>query len=167
MRNSLKLVRLRPGAVFPTRATPGSFGYDLSVPEDFEFFGVPAGKTVILPTGWRLGADLPLVESAVMVPGEHGAKAEVVGGVSMLILPRSSTPLKYDLTVSNSPGLIDSDYTGELGVILRNNGTEDVLLKGGQRVAQFILVFVDFFPLEEVKEAEQSEDRAGFGSTGS
>ena len=166
MRNTLKLIRLRPGAVLPTRATAGSFGYDLAVPEDFDAFGVPAGQTVILPTGWRLGDNLPLVESAVMVPGEHGLKAEVVGGVSMMILPRSSLPLKHGLIVGNSPGLIDSDYTGEIGVILHNVGKENIMLHGGQRIAQFILVFVDFFPLEEVEIAEQTAERAGFGSTG-
>lgn len=159
-REVLTLVRLNPNAVFPTRATPLSFGYDITTCEDFT---INPGETKIIGSGWRLGSELPLVESAEL--GDAGPT--LVGGVAMLVLPRSSLPLKWGLTVANSPGLIDADYTGEIGVIVSNPATSvPKTVPAGTRIAQFILCYLDTFSFVEVAEPKQARERGGFGSTG-
>lgn len=154
MRNPIKLLRVHPDAMLPKRATPGSFGFDLTNTEPIAF---EPGQTKIVGTGWKLAAALPMAESA-----EGGQ----VGGIAMLILPRSSLGLKYGLCIENSPGLIDADYTGEIGLVLRNFSPRYVSIPAGIKLAQLITSFVDFFPFVEVVEAGLRPERGGFGSTG-
>ena len=136
-------VKIRGSGVIPSKATVGSLGYDLAINEHMVIL---PGATEIAPTGIYLAEDLPY-------------------GVGMFILPRSSLFLKYSLLIVNSPGLIDKDYSGEIGIILYNVGDQLVRLKKGTRVAQ--IVFPKLFEIDVV-ETENNEDRnrVGFGSTG-
>jgi len=84
----------------------------------------------------------------------------------MLILPRSSLPLKYGLIVANAPGLIDADYTGEIGVIVHNVTDKYVNLESGTRIAQAVFVWLALPPVIEVEDSDAREERGGFGSTG-
>lgn len=97
--NQVKTVKLYPmheGVEAPTLGSSLASGYDLKVWGDHEIL---PGETKILPTGLKL--------------------ADVLGpGVDMQVRPRSSTPLKYGLIIANSPGTIDGDYTGEIGIIV-------------------------------------------------
>lgn len=159
-RQVLSLVRLHPDAVFPKRATRLSYGFDLAT---CETVNIGPLETKIIGTGWRLGNELPVVESAEL--GDTGP--ELVGGVAMLVLPRSSLMLKWGLMIPNSPGLIDGDYTGEIGVLAFNpNPIESRVIPKGTKIAQFVTCYLDTFPFVEVAEAKQTAERGGFGSTG-
>ena len=117
MTTEISFTKIDPEASLPARATAGSFGYDLAT---LEKRTIGPRETTILKTGMKLAADLPCE------PGD---------GVAMLILPRSSLPLKYGLILPNSPGLIDADYGGEIGVIVHNLKDESVTLEAGTRIA--------------------------------
>ena len=96
-----------------------------------------------------------------------GLKMELPEGMECQVRPRSGLALKYGLTIPNSPGTIDPDYRGELGVLIRNEGLNPVTIYRGDRIAQ--LVFHRFSTPEiiesqELKTTERGED--GFGSTG-
>lgn len=147
MTTSLPLARIADGSRLPDRATDGSFGYDISTLESCE---ISARETTIVHTGLKLAADLP---------------TSVDEGVAMLILPRSSLPLRHGLILPNSPGLIDADYGGEIGVIVHNLRDEPVRLEAGTRIAQAVFVKV---LLPSIVSADEDPDRTrgGFGSTG-
>ena len=84
-----------------------------------------------------------------------------------LILPRSGMALKHGITVLNSPGTIDSNYRGEIGVILINTSHENYWIKRGDRIAQIVfqeVAHAEFEIVEALTETERGE--AGFGSTG-
>lgn len=159
-RQTIPLIRVNPKAVLPTRATAGSFGYDLTIPDTHTIF---PGETKVLGTGWKLAIGLPAIETAQI---DSSGNRETVGGVSLLVLPRGSLCLKYGLIVPNSPGLVDMDYTGEIGVIAHNIKQEPVTIYEGTRIAQAVLVMMDFFPIVEGFEMAEREERGGFGSTG-
>ena len=81
--------------------------------------------------------------------------------------PRSGLSLKYGITVLNSPGTIDSDYRGEIKVILINHGNEDFLIKNNDRIAQLVFNEVVKVSFKEVNNLDHtSRDQKGFGSTG-
>lgn len=83
------------------------------------------------------------------------------------IRPRSGLALKYGITVLNTPGTIDSDYRGEIGVILINLGENDFVVERGMRIAQMIISSTVQADIIEVKELnETSRGIGGFGSTG-
>ena len=146
--DAIALKRLDDEAHLPRRATDGSFGYDLATVERAT---VGARETKILPCGFQLARDLPHSRS---------------GGTAMLILPRSSLPLKYGLILPNSPGLVDADYAGPIGIIVHNLRDEEVILQAGTRIAQVIFVQLAFPALEEAAIADPTRERGGFGSTG-
>jgi dUTP pyrophosphatase len=132
----------------PDRATRGSFGYDLATVADET---VGARETRILSCGFRLARDLP--------HDEHE-------GLAMLILPRSSLPLKYGLILPNAPGLIDADYAEPIGIIVHNLRDDPVTLTAGTRIAQALFVRVAFPAMEIVDDVDGARTRGGFGSTG-
>lgn len=146
--SSIHLKRLAPGAQLPRRATSGSFGYDLATAEDET---VAPRETRILPCGFQLARDLPHDET---------------GGLAMLILPRSSLALKFGLILPNSPGLVDADYAGPIGILVHNLRDEPVALPAGTRIAQAVFVRIEYPELSEVEKADPARDRGGFGSTG-
>lgn len=119
-----------------------------------------------------VGCDLHSHEDAVIKPGKRalvstGLKLEIPYGIGAYVCPRSGLAIKNGITVLNAPGVIDSDYRGEIKVILHNAGEEEFYVKKGDRIAQLI-----FFPIiqaifqrsEELSETDRGE--GGFGSTG-
>ena len=115
-----------------------------------------------------IDADAPLVLKAgarALVP--TGLTLALPGGFEAQVRPRSGLALKQGVTLVNSPGTIDSDYRGEIGVILINHGQEDVVVTRGMRIAQLVIAPVIQARLVELDELDQSERGAGgFGSTG-
>ena len=116
--------------------------------------------------------DLSCVEAFSLVPGERalvrtGVAIALPDGYAGLVLPRSGLALRAGVTVLNAPGLIDSGYRGEIGVLLINHGTEPVTLGRGERIAQLVIQPVARATLVEVRELEGSQrGTGGFGSTG-
>jgi dUTP pyrophosphatase len=121
------------------------------------------------------GADLgALLQSSdiVLAPGERaavptGLRIELPKGWEAQVRPRSGLALKNGVTCLNSPGTIDSDYRGEVKVILINLGAEPFTIRSGDRIAQLVVAPVArarFLAVDELKESERGV--GGFGSTG-
>ncbi len=108
----------------------------------------------------------------LLAPGERalvptGLFLEIPAGCEAQVRPRSGLALKRGLTVLNSPGTIDADYRGEVGVILVNLSSEEQRIEKGERVAQLIFSAVARAELVEVEELGETErGSGGFGSTG-
>lgn len=127
----------------PAYATTGSAGLDLRA--DVEVALAP-GERALVPTG--LAVEIP--------PGCEGQ-----------VRPRSGLALRHGLTMANAPGTIDSDYRGEVGVILVNLGQEPVRLARGERIAQLVVARYERVELAEVAELEATaRGSGGFGHTG-
>ncbi|MDP4593704.1 MAG: dUTP diphosphatase [Beijerinckiaceae bacterium] len=102
----------------------------------------------------------------VLVP--TGLVFQIPEGFEGQVRPRSGLALRYGITVLNSPGTIDSDYRGEIGVILINLGSEPFEITRGMRIAQLVVAQVNQGQLMEVLELKETErGDGGFGSTGS
>ncbi len=131
----------------PVYETTGSAGMDLraAVPEEAPITLQP-GARALIPAGFAIG--LP-----------EGYEAQV--------RPRSGLALKHGVTCLNSPGTIDSDYRGEVGVILINHGAEPFVIQRGERIAQMIVSPVVQSSWIEVETLDETARGAGgFGSTG-
>jgi len=122
--------------------------------------------------GFDLMAAIPDNASLVIEPHAHaliptGLAIAVPSGFEAQIRPRSGLALRNGVTVLNSPGTIDSDYRGEVGVILINHGTEPFVVTRGLRIAQMVLAPVARAALIETNELDQTlRGIGGFGSTG-
>jgi dUTP pyrophosphatase len=125
--------------------------------------------------GMDLAANLPAEARATGIAVAPGARALVPTGLSLAIpagwevqlRPRSGLALRHGLTLLNSPGTIDSDYRGEVGVIVINHGDETVTVEHGMRIAQMVLAPVARMTLTEAPElAGTGRGASGFGSTG-
>jgi dUTP pyrophosphatase len=132
---------------------------------------VPEYKTAGA-AGMDLCADLPGDDEAHVYPGHlqlipTGLSLAIPEGFEGQIRPRSGLALKQSLTVLNSPGTLDSDYRGPVGIILYNAGSETRIIKHGDRIAQLVICPVATATLEVVEDLD-STDRGsgGFGSTG-
>jgi dUTP pyrophosphatase len=116
--------------------------------------------------------DVVSAEDVVIAPGARHAVATglavaIPEGFEIQVRPRSGLALKHGITVPNTPGTIDSDYRGELKVILINLGAEPFTIARGDRVAQLVLAPVVQAAWDEVAELDATERGAGgFGSTG-
>ena len=105
-------------------------------------------------------------------PGERalvptGLAVEIPAGFEGQVRPRSGLALRHGLTLLNSPGTIDADYRGEIGVLLVNLGQEPVLIQRGERIAQLIVAPVSRASWVEVRElGETGRASGGFGHTG-
>lgn len=133
------------GLSLPAYATAGSAGLDLSAAVAGEVVLEP-GDRALIPTGLSIG--LPT-------------------GFEAQVRPRSGLALKHGVTVLNSPGTIDADYRGEVGVILINLGREPFTVHRGERVAQMVIAPVARAALAETASLAASErGSGGFGSTG-
>jgi len=118
------------------------------------------------------GFDLHSIEDVIIKSGERkligtGLAFEIERGYEMQIRPRSGLAYKHGITVLNSPGTIDSDYRGEIKVLLINLGNEDFEIKKGERIAQAVIAPVVQAEFEEVDElSDTKRGSSGFGSTG-
>jgi dUTP pyrophosphatase len=118
------------------------------------------------------GMDLRADEPVELAPGERrlvptGIAVAIPPGFEGQIRPRSGLALKHGLGIPNAPGTVDSDYRGEVGVILLNWGREPVRLARGERIAQLVIAPVTRAALQEVTELPGSDrGGGGFGSTG-
>jgi dUTP pyrophosphatase len=118
------------------------------------------------------GCDLKSDEDLVLAAGEirlvkTGLKISIPSGVVGMVCPRSGLAMKHGVTVLNAPGIVDSGYRGDVGVILINAGTEDFEIKAGDRIAQLVFVpylVASWYPVVELNESERGS--GGFGSTG-
>ena len=129
----------------PSRASEGSAGFDLRAALEDTLVLEP-GSRALVPTGLRM---------------------EIPAGWEGQVRPRSGLALRQGLTVLNSPGTIDSDYRGEVGVILVNLGSEPVVLGRGDRVAQLLFAPVAPAEWQEVEFLDSTErGEGGFGSSG-
>lgn len=131
---------LDPGATLPKRQTAGSAGYDLATNEHFELL---PGQRRLVKTGL-----------SIAVPdGTYGRVA-----------PRSGLAVKYG--IQTMAGVIDSDYRGELGVVLINHGSETFRAIRGDRIAQLVIERVDTPDVQVVDDLDDtSRGAGGFGST--
>lgn len=120
------------------------------------------------------GADLCAAVGAdvTIAPGERqlvptGLSIALPPGYEAQVRPRSGLALKHGVTVLNSPGTIDADYRGEVGVVLINHGSEPFVISRGARIAQMVIAPVTHMAVREVVSLPASERGAGgFGSTG-
>jgi dUTP pyrophosphatase len=127
----------------PEYETPGSAGLDVKCTNDF---AIDSGGRCLVSTGLFV---------------------EVPQGYELQVRPRSGLAIKHGITVLNSPGTIDSDYRGEIGVILINHGPRSVEFYAGDRIAQLVLVKVEqvqWLPVQSLTGTKRGEK--GFGSTG-
>lgn len=123
-------------------------------------------------TSGAAGMDVVSAEDTVIAPGARHAVATglalaIPPGFEIQVRPRSGLALKHGITVPNTPGTIDSDYRGELKVILINLGSEPFKVRRGDRVAQLVLapvVRASWLKVEELDETVRGS--GGFGSTG-
>ncbi len=135
------------GLTLPSYETAGAAGCDLraAAPENAPVVLVP-GERAIIPTG--LAIALPM-------------------GFEAQVRPRSGLAAKFGVSCVNSPGTIDADYRGEIKVILINHGTDDFVIRRGDRIAQMVIapVWQAVFTEEETLD-ETARGAGGFGSTG-
>jgi dUTP pyrophosphatase len=116
--------------------------------------GVPEGAAIAIPPGAR-----------ALIP--TGFALELPRGYEAQVRPRSGLALKHGVTLLNSPGTIDSDYRGELMVILINHGDEPFLVRRGERIAQLVIAPVSHAEIVAAEElATTARGPGGFGSTG-
>ena len=136
---------------------------------------LPHGEGLALPayaTPGSAGMDVLAAEDVTLAPGGRHAVASgfsvaIPEGYEIQVRPRSGLALKHGISVPNTPGTIDSDYRGELKVILINHGRDPFLIARGDRVAQLVLAPVTRALWDEVAELDDTVRGAGgFGSTG-
>ena len=137
---------------------------------------LPHGEGLDLPhyaTSGAAGMDVVSAEHVTIAPGARhpvatGLAMAIPHGFEIQVRPRSGLALKHGITVPNTPGTIDSDYRGELKILLINHGTEPFAIARGDRVAQLVLAPVVQARWDEVDELDDtSRGSGGFGSTGS
>lgn len=139
----VKIKKLHPQAVIPEYQTSGAAGFDFHSVEE----------CVIGFKEWKLI--------------KTGLAFEIPNGFELQVRPRSGLALKNGISVLNSPGTIDSDYRGEVGIILINHSKEDFCIKVGDRIAQGVIAEVMQVGFEVTDELSQTARGAdGFGSSG-
>lgn len=142
----IKFQLLNKDATIPTCASFGSAGYDLYA---------------------CLGKNEIFINSNERILIQTGIAIEIPHGYFGMVCSRSGLAKKFGITVLNAPGIIDSDYRGEIGVILHNGGNVPALIKNNQRIAQIIIV--PYLQTEWIQTeflSETSRGTGGFGSTG-
>ena len=139
----LKRLAHGEGLPLPAYATPGSAGMDVVAAEDVTI--APAARHAVAT----------------------GLSVAIPQGYEIQVRPRSGLAFKHGITVPNTPGTIDSDYRGELKVLLINHGSEDFAIARGDRVAQLVVAPVTQGIWQEVDELDATtRGTGGFGSTG-
>ena len=118
-----------------------------------------------LPPDLRATGMILKVANRLLVP--TGLRVAIPPGFEVQLRPRSGLALKHGITLLNAPGTVDSDYRGEIGVILYNSGSQAFLIAHGDRIAQLVVAPVIQARFVNVDELAGSERNAGgFGSTG-
>ncbi|NUN70059.1 MAG: dUTP diphosphatase [Bacteroidetes bacterium] len=129
----------------PGYATEGSAGMDIHAAVA-EPMTIPSGMTVLVPTGFSM---------------------EIPTGFEAQVRPRSGLAVKHSIGIMNAPGTIDSDFRGEVKVILTNFGTEPFTVRRGDRIAQMVVARYERVQWEEAGELTSTQRGAGgFGHTG-
>ena len=137
--------KLKPSVQLPSYKTNGASGMDLMAFID-EPIEIKPGKSCLVPTGL-----------SVAFSNEY----------EIQIRPRSGLAAKNNITVLNTPGTIDSDYRGELKIILFNHGKENFIINNNDRIAQMVLTPIVKMEIEEINELPETiRGKGGFGSTG-
>jgi dUTP pyrophosphatase len=141
----IRIINRCPDIALPSRGSELAAGYDLRAAVDAALTIAP-GARALVPTGITIA----------IPPGYEGQ-----------LRPRSGLALKSGVTLLNSPGTIDADYRGEIGVILVNHGEAPFVVEGGDRVAQLVIAAHVVADLEAVATLEETpRGVAGFGSSG-
>ena len=141
---TVHIKKISPEAKVPTYATDGASGADLYSVVDRV---IPSGTFDLIPTG-----------IAVAIPA----------GFEAQIRPRSGFALKYGITLLNTPGTIDSDYRGEVKIIVINLGEKEFAIKKGMRIAQMVFTKVERVNFQLVNELTQTvRGEGGFGHSNS
>jgi dUTP pyrophosphatase len=137
--------KLNPKIKLPSYKTEGSSGMDLMACVDQAIF-IPPKSSALIPTGL-----------SIAIPKD----------CEVQIRPRSGLAAKFNISVLNTPGTIDSDYRGELKIILYNHGNKSFEVKNNDRVAQMVLMPILKINLEEAEDLPDTvRGSGGFGSTG-
>ena len=137
--------KLNPSVQMPSYKTNGASGMDLMAFID-EPIELKPGKSCLVPTGL-----------SVAFSKEY----------EIQIRPRSGLAAKNNITVLNTPGTIDSDYRGEIKIILFNHGKENFIINNNDRIAQMVLTPIVKMEIEEINELPETiRGEGGFGSTG-
>jgi len=145
MNPRVEFKKLRPDAVVPKYMTAGAAGLDLAAAID---------APITLAPGERRLIDIGL--AVAIPPGFEGS-----------VRPRSGLAIKHGITLVNSPGVVDSDFRGQLQVIVINHGHEPFLITSGERIAQMVIAPVAQAEVVEVSAlSETARGTGGFGSTG-
>jgi dUTP pyrophosphatase len=142
---------------------------------EIKLFRLPHGEGLPLPryaSEDAVGLDVAAAEELMLQPGKRHAVAtgfaiEIPRGYEVQVRPRSGLAIKHGITCLNTPGTIDSDYRGEVKVILINLGEEPFEIRRGERIAQLVpapVLRADFVEASELAETARGE--GGFGSTG-
>jgi dUTP pyrophosphatase len=138
-------VKLRPGALAPRYMSAGAAGLDLASAADAPIALAPGARAAV-PTGLAF---------------------EIPAGFEGQVRPRSGLARKFGIGLPNAPGTIDSDYRGEVAVLLINLGSEPYVVQPGERIAQLVIAPVVQAELEEVAELSgTARGDGGFGHTG-
>lgn len=142
----IKFKKLDERAIIPEYKTPGSAGFDLQVLINSEKEILKKGEIKLFKTGL-----------AMALPNGYEAQVRSRSGIS----------LKNGIIVLNAPGTVDSDYRGEVGIIVMNCGSEDFVVENGMRLAQMIIAKYEKADIEVVDNLDETErNSGGFGSTG-
>ena len=137
--------KLNPEAKLPNYKTKGSSGMDLMACIEKSIKILP-GKSALVPTGL-----------SIAIPDD----------TEVQIRPRSGLAAKSSISVLNTPGTIDSDYRGEIKIILFNHGKENFIINNNDRIAQMVLTPIVKMEIEEINELPETiRGEGGFGSTG-
>ena len=157
----VRFKKLDPEAVIPQYKSAGAAGFDLNV--------IIKGT---IPAGLAGNNAVTTIRGTILKPGETrildtGLAVAVPAGYELQVRPRSGLAANQKCTVLNSPGTVDSDYRGEIKIILTNLNPDSVLISHGDRIAQGVIAIVPSVVILEVDELDATERGDGkFGSTG-
>lgn len=141
----IQIKKLSNEVLTPKYETFGSSGMDIAAYTDQDII-IDSGNRALIPTGFSLS---------------------IPQGYEIQIRPRSGLAIKKGITVLNTPGTIDSDYRGEIKVVLINLSKDKFTVKNGERIAQMVICPIKQISVEEVEELPETDrGTGGFGSTG-
>ena len=139
----IRIKKLNNNAIIPNYQTEESAGFDLHSIDNYTLL---AGERILVKTGLSMALEK---------------------GFELQIRPRSGLAFKHGITVLNTPGTIDSDYRGEIMILLFNTSKDDFKISKGERIAQAVLKSVIQATMIEVDELDITQrGKGGFGSTG-